>query len=64
MTCLVYLMRFDSPDSIDEDMMKRNLDVVLALYAAQHWISHVHRQGPDVHQPLQSLAKEFFHLPW
>ena len=62
MTCLVYLMRFDK-DELDENRMKKETDVALALYAARHWVSHFQQQGPDPHQPLQGLAQEFFHLP-
>ena len=61
-TCLVYLMRFDT-DELDENRMKKETDVALALYAARHWVSHFQQQGPDPHQPLQGLAQEFFHLP-
>lgn len=62
MTCIVYLMRFDT-DRLDENRMKTERDVALALYAARHWVDHFQQQGPNTHQPLQDLTQEFFHLP-
>ena len=61
-TCLVYLMRFDT-DKLDKNRMKRDGDVALALYASRHWVDHFQQQGPDTHQLLQDLTREFFHLP-
>ena len=62
MTCLVYLMRFNT-DRLDEKRIKGEKDVALTLYAARHWISHFPQQSRDTPQPLQDLAQEFFHIP-
>ena len=62
MTCLVYLMRFNT-DRLDEKRIKGEKAAALTLYAARHWISHFPQQSRDTPQPLQDLAQEFFHIP-
>ena len=61
MTCLAYLMRFDT-DELDKKRMMGDNDVALASYAAQHWVLHFKQQGSNTHRPLQDLVQEFLHL--
>ena len=48
MTCLAYLMRFNT-DVLDVKRMKTERDVALAPYAARHWVDHFQQQGPNTH---------------
>ena len=61
MTCLAYLMRFDT-DGLDENKMKQDKDVALNSYASHYWVTHFEQQGLDSYQPLRKLVQNFFHL--
>ncbi|KAF8160167.1 ankyrin repeat-containing domain protein [Pholiota molesta] len=58
-TCLVYLLQFNAPGSVDSNVAT---SFPLARYAAEHWVPHAHSGGIDNLEPscTLTLAKKLF----
>ena len=57
-TCLAYLLQFETPEILNEDTID---DFPLALYAAEHWVSHTRSGASDSDTgSLQALIHALF----